>query len=287
MRPGLTRALVAAVLVAAAPVGVQAGARSAGAAKGAASDAAAATDDAAGWLAGAQSARAARSEALARQTEEATRAAREAARLLYRVARLRTQPGVPAAATPAAVRALQRASGERASLASEWARARADEQALAAASASPLTEDARAAVPSFAPPVDGPVLARPGLKRDERYPVYARTTQTVWLARYDAAVRAPRAGRVHAVAAAPGGGFTVTLDHGEGWSSVVTGFRRVTVRPGAVVTSGETLGSVGRTLDGAPVVAAAVYRGRVPLTSNPFGPVLRPDPRTVAVRTAP
>ncbi|WP_084584562.1 murein hydrolase activator EnvC family protein [Sphingomonas azotifigens] len=60
-----------------------------------------------------------------------------------------------------------------------------------------------------------------------------------------AAVVAPAAGTIAYAAPFAGYGQVVILDHGKGWTSLISGLGRLAVRPGARVAQGATLGAAG------------------------------------------
>ena len=62
----------------------------------------------------------------------------------------------------------------------------------------------------------------------------------------------------------PQGGFAVVTTHPSGMTSIVTGLRDISVKPGDQVDAGQTLGLAGRNLDGAAVVSVEIWRNRQP-----------------------
>lgn len=60
-----------------------------------------------------------------------------------------------------------------------------------------------------------------------------------------AAVVAPAAGTIAYAAPFAGYGQVVIVDHGKGWTSLVSGLNAIAVRPGATVTQGARLGTAG------------------------------------------
>lgn len=114
--------------------------------------------------------------------------------------------------------------------------------------ASPL---AACASSPFRSPVEGRVVPQRLARRLSRGP------GLMLVALPAAAVTAPAAGRI-----AYAGPFrryrdVVIVDHGGGWTSLLTGLERLDVRTGARVAAGETLGLAGRAV---PLVTVALSR---------------------------
>jgi septal ring factor EnvC (AmiA/AmiB activator) len=120
-------------------------------------------------------------------------------------------------------------------------------------------------VPHFMSPVPGPVVATPGLHRDQATDADLRRVGLQILARFNAPVRAPAAGMVRRVARLPHGGFAVVTAHADGWVSILSGMREVEVAERQPVIAGHALGFAGRTLDGATVVKYELWHDRVPV----------------------
>lgn len=118
------------------------------------------------------------------------------------------------------------------------------------------------ASPALAWPQRGTLVALPGLRTDEMTGVELRQVGVQILTRLDAEVRAPAAGTVVRVEALGEGGYAVVIEHAGEWVSVLTGLRQVRVEVGDALAAQEPLGRVGRTLDGAPVLRFALFRGR-------------------------
>jgi len=110
-------------------------------------------------------------------------------------------------------------------------------------------------------PVSGPVVQRPGVYVDAITGAKTRALGIRILARMNARVVAPAAGRIHRVIARDEGGYAVVVAHGDGLTSIISGLRFVRVQSGQQIAAGHALGRVGRTLDGAPVVHVTVWRG--------------------------
>jgi murein DD-endopeptidase MepM/ murein hydrolase activator NlpD len=115
----------------------------------------------------------------------------------------------------------------------------------------------------FARPVPGSVVGAPGVRRDPATNAQLRQDGVRILARLNDPVRAVRKGMVRRVAGLPQGGFGVVTAHADGWVSILTGLREVTVTEGQSVDQGRILGRAGRTLDGAVVVTYSLWRNRV------------------------
>lgn len=215
----------------------------------------------------------AREAALGRQREAARSRAREQALLAYRLLRRRelgffadTQVRPQQAhATTLALTVLRRSLREEDTLRDELSRVSRERAALAVRPPS---------LPPREPPPDrltwptkGTVIAGPGLKADPVTGVVVREPGVKILSRVDAPVVVPADGEVRRVESLPSGGYAVVLSHVGGMSTVLSGLRDVDVKAGEQVSLGARLGRVGRTLDGAPVVRWAVWRG-----GQPFDP---------------
>ena len=199
--------------------------------------------------------------------------------------------GKDARARSAALLVLRRHAQEASTLERERARTAAERLALErAAAAFPVAEEApapdkeaasdelaagegslSAPVPAagdgLLAPARGPVVARPGVRRDPATTAMHRVTGLEVLYRLNQPVLAPAAGTVRRVEPLPQGGFAVVLHHARQVHrvSVLTGFRRVDVAPGDSVDRGQPLGICGRNLDGAPMVAFELWRAGVPV----------------------
>jgi septal ring factor EnvC (AmiA/AmiB activator) len=115
---------------------------------------------------------------------------------------------------------------------------------------------------SYAMPVDGRVLTGVGELNDAG--VHARGLTLAVEA--DAQVLAPAAGRVAFAGPFRSYGLIVILDHGAGWTSVVTNLAGIGVSAGQEVGSGAALGRAGS--DAARVTVELRFQGRpVPITS--------------------
>jgi septal ring factor EnvC (AmiA/AmiB activator) len=97
----------------------------------------------------------------------------------------------------------------------------------------------RFAVPPYRLPVAGRVATGFG----EVGPNGVRSRGLTFAVQPGASVRAPAAGRVVFARPFRGYGNVVILDHGNGWSSALTGLDRLTVRVGARVDQGAPVGS--------------------------------------------
>jgi septal ring factor EnvC (AmiA/AmiB activator) len=129
------------------------------------------------------------------------------------------------------------------------------EQALA-------TKDGAKDEPRLVKPLRGIPVAGPGTRRDGSSKVELHHDSVEILARLNEPVRAIAAGVIRRVELLPQGGFAVMLAHPSGKTSIVTGLRDITVKPGDLVGAGQTLGLAGRNLDGAAVVSIEIWRNR-------------------------
>jgi septal ring factor EnvC (AmiA/AmiB activator) len=179
-----------------------------------------------------------------------------------------------------ALLALRRSSEETATLARELDRVRADRSTLEAAlitralaeqgnaEGAPLSggmagaASAANAVKRLLRPVRGTAVALPGSRRDGSTKVELRHDSLQILARLNEPVRAVAEGVVKRVEALPQGGFAVVVAHGSGLTSITTGMRDIAVRTEQAVAAGQTLGFVGRNLDGAAVVSVEIWHNR-------------------------
>lgn len=212
----------------------------------------------------------ARASILTDQVEAARSAARRSARDLYRQSR-----GTEAAfaVSPAdragrarsfdlTLRALRRDVGEARQLAAELERVRQERAALAGARVAGSEAPPPTAALAGRPPVPGPVVARFGVGKEPLSGVELRRTEIQILARAGDVVRPVAAGTVERVERTPAGSWVLVVSHAGRWTSVVSGLREVRVGPGDPVESRQVVGVVGRSPDGAPVVAVGIYRGR-------------------------
>lgn len=122
------------------------------------------------------------------------------------------------------------------------AQVRADLLPLAGPLPRPGAEAGR--VPGPAPyrlPVQGALVTGFG----ELSPSGVRARGLTFAVRPGAAVRAPAAGTIAYAAPFAGYGEVVILDHGKGWTSLVSGLAALAVRPGARVAQGMSLGTAG------------------------------------------
>ncbi len=114
-------------------------------------------------------------------------------------------------------------------------------------------------------PLRGTPVDVPGSRRDGPTKIELRRDSVDTLARLNEPVRAIAAGMVKHVEPLPQGGFAVVTTHPGGMTSIVTGLRDISVKPGQRVGAGQTLGLAGRNLDGAAVVSLEIWRDRRPL----------------------
>jgi murein DD-endopeptidase MepM/ murein hydrolase activator NlpD len=113
-------------------------------------------------------------------------------------------------------------------------------------------------------PLRGTPVDVPGSRRDGPTKIELRRDSVDMLARLNEPVRAIAAGMVKHVESLPQGGFAVVTAHPGGMTSIVTGLRDISVKPGEQVGAGQTLGLAGRNLDGAAVVSLEIWRDRRP-----------------------
>lgn len=107
---------------------------------------------------------------------------------------------------------------------------------------------------AWRPPVDGPALRSPAVA------ALGRSGGLVLASAAGAAVRAPAGGQVSYAAPFRGYGRIVVIDHGHGWTSLLTGLARVEVKGGEAVAAGTVLG---RAPTVAPLVGVELlHRGR-------------------------
>jgi murein DD-endopeptidase MepM/ murein hydrolase activator NlpD len=210
--------------------------------------------------------------------------ARSGALAAYRLARRRALGAGGAApqrleetvATDAALLALGRHADEARRLRDELARVRADRAALEGAlvatpDAAPAPDgDSETFLAAAVPPVRGTLVGAAGVREDPATGVTLRHAGVTILARANEEARAPAAGRVARVEPLPQGGWAVVVAHEGRWVSVLAGLREPRVTAGAEVAAGAPVGLVGRTLDGAPVVAFELWRARRPVDPRPL-----------------
>jgi len=232
-----------------------------------------------------------REQILEAQTATAEGLTRERALLAYRLARRRelgftSNPETrleDARAFEAALLALRRSLDESRTLARELDRVRTERSALEAAFVSRALGEAASAEqsasesdpqgqPSTASrllrPVRGTPVAVPGLRRDGPTKIEIRHDGVEFLARLNEPVHAVAAGVVKRVEPLAQGGFAVITAHPGSLTSIITGLRDITVKPGDAVVAGQTLGLTGRNLDGAAVVSVELWRSRRPADAS-------------------
>jgi septal ring factor EnvC (AmiA/AmiB activator) len=106
----------------------------------------------------------------------------------------------------------------------------------------PGTSVERAAGPApYRLPVTGQLVTGFG----EISPAGVRARGPSFAVQPGSAVVAPAAGTIAYAAPFAGYGQVVIVDHGKGWTSLISGFSTLTVRPGAKVAQGATLGTAG------------------------------------------
>ncbi len=223
----------------------------------------------------------AREQILDMQREASEVGTRKRALLAYRMARHRELGFTAdpegrledAGAFDMALVALRQSVDETKALAFELDRVRADRtemesaliaRALVAMRRSDAEGDGDVSQP-LVRPLRGTPVAVPGVRRDGPTKVELRHDSVDLLARLNDPVRSIAPGVVKRVELLPQGGYAVVTQHKGGLTSVVTGLRDVAVTPKATVEAGQTLGRVGRNLDGAAVVSVEIWRSRRPL----------------------
>jgi murein DD-endopeptidase MepM/ murein hydrolase activator NlpD len=225
-----------------------------------------------------------REQILDTQTTAAENTTRQRTLLAYRLCRLRelgfaANPETrldDARAFDLALVALRRGLDESRTLAHELDRVRVDRSALEnALVARALGENANDSMPATSPehqpdvarllrPVRGTPVTVPGARRDMPTKTEIRHDGVEILARLNEPVHAVGAGVVKRVEPLAQGGFAVVTAHSDGLISILTGLRDVAVKPGDAVRAGQTLGLVGRNLDGAAVISVEIWRHRRP-----------------------
>jgi murein DD-endopeptidase MepM/ murein hydrolase activator NlpD len=213
----------------------------------------------------------AREELISKRSAQADATARAQALAAYRLSRKRTATFLDdpahrtgdARAADAALLVLARSLEEAAVLDDERVEASAERRALEASVEATADDPAlpRHWHRRFRPPARGAAVATPAISRDEATGAQTRLPSVQLLARLDEPVHAIAAGRVGKVAALPQGGYAVVTTHEDGWLSVLSGLRQVDVAEGSRVESGQRLGSVGRNLDGAPILDFQLVHG--------------------------
>jgi murein DD-endopeptidase MepM/ murein hydrolase activator NlpD len=162
--------------------------------------------------------------------------------------------------TRALTRELDKVRADRSTLeAALVARALSEKDGAGAAGAKSVSRDR---APSLLRPVRGTPVAGPGVRRDGPTRIELHHDSLQILARLNDPVRAIAAGTIRRVEALPQGGFAVVVAHAGGLTSITTGLRDIAVRVGERVTAGQTVGIVGRNLDGAAVVSVEIWRRR-------------------------
>jgi cell division protein FtsX len=195
-------------------------------------------------------------------------------------------------AVRAAVAVATRSQGEATSYAAEVARLRSERVTLEALPPAPQGDPEDAPARLLSPLAGATVVAAPGVAPDPATGAEQRQVGVHLLGRALDVVRAPGAGRVAMVEAAPTGGFVLALAidaptrgartkgvgeapasgvaDGEPIVVIVSGLREVDVAAGARVARGQRVGALGRNLDGAPVLAVEAWRGGVALDPRPL-----------------
>jgi len=233
----------------------------------------------------------AREQVLAAQAAAAERLTRKRALLAYRLARLRelgfaANPETrleDARAFESALAALRRSLGESRSLARELDLVRAERSTLeaafvrralseaASAEGSSQNADPRGHLGSSARllrPVRGSPVAVPGVRRDGPTKIEIHHDGVEFLARLNEPVHAVAAGVVKRIEPLAQGGFAVITAHPGSLTSIITGLRDITVKPGEAVVAGQTLGLTGRNLDGAAIISVELWRNRRPADAS-------------------
>jgi murein DD-endopeptidase MepM/ murein hydrolase activator NlpD len=204
--------------------------------------------------------------------------ARWRARELYRFLRAsrdgESQEGVGAGAPSAALSAADRArvltTGARALarelqearlITAELGHARAEREALTSSAGASVQPREVGPAPPFRPPVAGPLVSRFGAARDPATGAWFFHAGVRLRARPGDAVRAVAPGRVARMVAASAQGPAILVDHGRGWTSLVTGVTAVAVAAGDRVAAGQVVGRAGPS-DG---IVLEIWRARTPV----------------------
>lgn len=139
----------------------------------------------------------------------------------------------------------------------------ANPQAAQVAVIDPSPSASAAAAPSFQMPVQGRLIAGFGASA----PGAARSQGIALAARAGAQAVAPAPGRVAFAGPYRGYGSIVIIDHGNGWTSLVTGLAQVDTAVGRNVVAGSPLGLAG---PGRPVVSLELRRDGKPVNPLDF-----------------
>lgn len=171
---------------------------------------------------------------------------------------------------------LQKTHEESKALTEEWAQAKTDHRLLEHAfltTAFPESMQKRspqlsAKIPFFQRPVRGTPVSMPGRRPDGSSKVELQHWDVEWLVRLNEPVRAIAPGKIKHIEPLPQGGFAILIEHSDGYTSVVSGLRDVTVKVGKTVSLGQTIAQAGRNLDGAAVVSLEIWHRREPLDAG-------------------
>ena len=139
----------------------------------------------------------------------------------------------------------------------------ANPQAAQVAVIDPSPSASAAAAPSFQMPVQGRLIAGFGASA----PGGARSQGIALAARAGAQAVAPAPGRVAFAGPYRGYGSIIIIDHGNGWTSLVTGLAQVDTVVGRTVVAGSPLGLAG---PGRPVVSLELRRDGKPVNPLDF-----------------
>ena len=139
----------------------------------------------------------------------------------------------------------------------------ANPQAAQVAVIDPSPSASAAAAPSFQMPVQGRLIAGFGASA----PGVARSQGIALAARAGAQAVAPAPGRVAFAGPYRGYGSIIIIDHGNGWTSLVTGLAQVDTVVGRTVVAGSPLGLAG---PGRPVVSLELRRDGKPVNPLDF-----------------
>jgi murein hydrolase activator len=139
----------------------------------------------------------------------------------------------------------------------------ANPQAAQVAAAERPSPSATAGAPSFVMPVQGRLIAGFGAAA----PGTPLSRGIALAARAGAQAVAPSAGRVAFAGPYRGYGSIIIIDHGGGWTSLVTGLAQIDVSVGQSVVAGSPLGMAG---PGRPVVSLELRRDGKPVNPLDF-----------------
>ena len=158
-------------------------------------------------------------------------------------------------------RALARELQEARLITTELGHARTEREALTSGAGASVPPREVGPTPRFRSPVAGPLVSRFGAARDPATGAWFFRAGVRLCPRPGEAVRAVAPGRVARIGSPPAQGLAILLDHGGGWTSLVTGLGAVAVAAGDRVAAGQVLGRAGPS-DG---IVLELWRARTPV----------------------